>query len=179
MEVSRKDEGNSVAVVTERAKPTLVMIGDRQVISSGLWNDSLMADYVLANGRLKWIPVGELAKVAYGQNIRNSKKRVRRRLSTLLNELLLRGEFLVIEYGPPHNHACTVKLFHEGSDVERQAVHLKLEKMRKRQVMTAEQYEMALTVIRKQVPESGTVMMEAPDGTMVEVPEETVLGPYI
>jgi hypothetical protein len=149
MELSRKDE-NAVAKVTERAKPTLVTIGNRQVISSGRWNDELAAHYVMTHGRDKWLSVGDLAKLAYGQNVPRSKKMVRRRIASLFHTIRNEyGEFLVVEYGPPNNRAKAVKLFDVKSEMERQAVRSRLESMRKRREMTAEQYQSAILVLQE------------------------------
>lgn len=149
MEVSSKGEGKSVVPTTERAKPILVTVGNRQIISSGRWNDKVMADYVLTNGRSKWVSVGALAKVAYGHQDMTTKRKVRRYLHSLFLLLVVeRDEFLVIEYEPKRGRAMAVKLFEQGSEMDRQALHLKLEKMRSRSELTAAQYGNALSCLQ-------------------------------
>jgi hypothetical protein len=149
MEVSCK-ENTSIAKVIERAKPTFVTIGNKQIISSGRWNNELMADYVFVHGREKWLGVGDLARTAYGQNTPRSKERVRRCLPQLFKALMAtRTELLVVEYGPPHNRARAVKLFDRQSEVDRQNLKIKLERMKKRRELTAEQYERALVVLQE------------------------------
>lgn len=146
MELSRKEE-NSLTKVRERTKPTLVTVGNKQIISSGRWNDELMAEYVLVNGRSKWLTIGELAKVAYGQNMPRTKERVRRCLYKLFSYMLHRNkELLSIECGP-RNRAMAVKVFSQHSEQDRQNLVVKLERMRKRRELTSDQYEQALIVL--------------------------------
>jgi hypothetical protein len=58
------DENGKVAA--KRAKPTLVTVGNRQVISTGRWNDEVMGDFVIDHGQHRWLQIGELARIAYG-----------------------------------------------------------------------------------------------------------------
>mgnify|MGYP001605570804 CR=1 FL=1 len=148
MELSGKDE-KAVTRVTERSKPTLVTIGNRQVISSGRWNNELMADHILVNGRLKWLTIGELSKVAYNDGSPRNKKRVRQCLHQLFRTLMLKhGELLVIEYGSPNNRAKAVKLFDCTSEIDRQNLEIKLDRMRKRRELSMEQYENAVLILQ-------------------------------
>jgi hypothetical protein len=140
-------ESTSVATVTERAKPALITIGDKQMISTGRWNDGLMADYVSENGLVKWIQIGELAKVACGSNTIPNKKRVRARLSGLFMELRNRGMFLAVEYNGEHNSATAVKIADIASEQDRQNVRARLERMWKRKELTSEQYEKSENLI--------------------------------
>lgn len=146
-ELSRKDE-NCPATVAERTKPTLVTIGNKQVISSGRWNDDLMVQYVLENARSKWLTVGDLARTAYGQNTPKSKERVRRCLSRLFHALRDRQEFLAIEYDSPRNRAISVKVADLTSALDVQNVIRKLERMRKRRELTSGQYEQAILLLQ-------------------------------
>lgn len=131
----------------ERAKPTIVTVGNRQMLSTGRWNDSVVADWVAANGRERWIEIGELAKFAYVQNSLRSKRQARKRLSTLLREFLGRGELLLIEYGSQNGAASAVKLFsNPKSHSESQAVKLRLEKMQQRTDLSADQFKMAMAI---------------------------------
>ncbi len=58
-------EVSPVAKAAGRTKPTLMIVGDKQMISTGRWNDQLMADYVSEQSRADrkdpWIKIGELA----------------------------------------------------------------------------------------------------------------------
>jgi ubiquinone/menaquinone biosynthesis C-methylase UbiE len=137
-------EEKSLARVVERPKPTLVTVGKRQVISSGRWNDGIMADYVLLHGRAKWLPIRDLARVAYCNGTPRSQERVRACLHKLFRTVLSRGELLVIEYGPPHNSAKALKIFDKNSELERQTLQSKLERMRQRRELSSEQYEHAM-----------------------------------
>lgn len=150
MELLRKEDQTQVAVRPERSKPTLVTVGNKQIISSGRWNDELMAEYVIANGRAKWLTIGNLARTAYGNGSPRSKERVRQCLHKLFKILMTTfGELLVVEYGPPFNRARSVKLFDRKSELDRQTLKNKLEKMRQRRELTAEQYEKAIIVLQE------------------------------
>jgi len=133
--------------VIERTKPTLMTIGDRQVVSSGRWNDECMAQFVLANGRDKWLTIGEIARVAYMANTPRNKERARKCLASLFRHLMALGELLVIEYGPPHGRAMGVKLYAGGSEAEAQSMVSKLDRMRKRSELSTKSYEQAVALL--------------------------------
>ncbi len=134
--------------IIEKAKPELVTIGNRQIISSGRWNDNLMADYIAINGRTKWLSIGELAKVAWGQNTPTTKARARKRLSSLFAHLLVNcGQLMVVEYSPPRNRAQAVKLFDPTSEPERQALSSKLMKLLNNKELSSERYERAMVIL--------------------------------
>jgi hypothetical protein len=87
----------------QRARPELITIGNRQMSSSGRWNDSLQADYLMLNGSNKWVGIGELAKLAWHQNTKTTKEKARRylwRLSTYL--LIQKGQLISYEYSGRH-----------------------------------------------------------------------------
>jgi len=150
IEQSRKDEPTSVAKVTERAKPTLVEIGNHQVISSGCWNDELVAEFMLLNGRLRWVEVGELARLAFCRSTPKGKERVRRSLhklfKTLLNDY---GELLAIEYSDVRGRAKQVKIFDPTCDGDCAAIEHRLERMRTRKELSDGQYESAIKALKK------------------------------
>src|SRR4051812_34672466 len=127
--------------VKAKTKPTLVVIGTRTMISTGRWNADLMADYILENGRDKWLSVGHLARVGCGSNTLPTKKRVRTKLSSLFTHFCERGEFLAVEYGGNHNAAMSVKVADLNAASDHQSVVLKLERMRKHKELTQDQYE--------------------------------------
>src|SRR6185312_17031344 len=118
MEVQGK-ENSSVVKVSERTKPTFVTVGNKQIISTGRWNNELMADHVSEHGRGKWLRIGELARVARGSNTIANKRYVRSRLSRLFLELLNRGELLVVEYNGDHYGASAVKIADVASKQDR------------------------------------------------------------
>jgi hypothetical protein len=159
---SGKDEpatntAGSVERRTERTKPTLLTLDNgRQVISTGRWNDSVMAGFVLAN-RDRWIKVGELAKVGCGGNTIPNKRRVRSHVNGLFLELLQRGVFMAVETGS-RNETQAVKVADPTSEADRQNVQIKMERMRKRREITAERYERAMEVLSSY--ESRTVVDE-------------------
>jgi hypothetical protein len=140
---------SELAKTTERAKPELTTIGKRQVISTGHWNHTIIADYVLLHGRTRWITTGELASVAWGQNMPTNKQRVRRNLSKLWDYILINhGCLMVTEYGPPRSRAQAVKMYDPTSEQERQSITSKLNKLANRGELSAERYDLALSILR-------------------------------
>lgn len=132
----------------ERAKPELILIGEegakRSIISSGRWNDELMARYVKEHGDGKWIKIGELARVAWGQNNIPNKRRVRAYLSKLWKLLLIDGHLLSIEYeAEGHRPAQAVKLYDPSNPAERKALNEKVEKMLSSRELTIDLYKTA------------------------------------
>jgi hypothetical protein len=138
-----------------RAKPTLVTLdNNKQIISSLRWNDGVMAEYVLVHARKDWLTIGDLARICYGQNIANSRDRVRGRLHKLFKFLLKQHQaFLVVEYGS-HSEATAVKLLDRQSPLDCQSAADKLKRMLRRRLMTAEQYNLVVSVIGLQVEEN-------------------------
>lgn len=142
-------EANTVASTTERAKPELLTIGNRQIISTGRWNNGLIADYLMLHGSSKWLTVGEIAKVAWGQNTISTKKRARRCLSHLWHYLLVeRGQLLVIEYSPDgHHQAQALKIYDPQSVSDRQVIEIRLERMSKTKELTEDRYQRACSLL--------------------------------
>ena len=139
-------ENTSVTNIAGRTKPTLVTIGNKQVISNGRWNDILMADYVSEHGQDKWIQIGKLAGVL-GANTIPNKKRVRKGLSRLFMELRNRGLFLVVEYNGDYNSANAVKVADISSEQDRQNVMARLARMWKRKELTEDEYHKSQNLI--------------------------------
>lgn len=135
--------------VTPRSKPELITVGKRKIISTGRWNNEVMADYVLEYGVERWLKIGELASVGCASNTIASKMRVRSRLSSLFKELRARGTFLAIEYNDDHSAASAVKIADLRSETDRQNVLDKLESMKKRKEMTQSQYEQSIALLHK------------------------------
>jgi len=134
-----------------RIKPALVPIGNRWVISTGRWNDSLMADYLLDHCNGEWTKVGHLASVGCGANTIPNKRRARSRLSPLFMELRSRGHFLAIRYDGDNGSASEVKIADLVSEEDRQNVMDKLRRMKKRKEMSEEQYEKTVALLHAKV----------------------------
>ncbi len=131
-----------------RAKPELITVGDRQVSSTGRWNDNLMMDYIEANGKERWIGLGELAKVAWGMNSITTKARARQYLSRVWKALLIeRGLILVVEYEGPHNRARAVKIYNHDSEQDRQVLAQKLAAIKHRGEMSLQHYNEAIALL--------------------------------
>lgn len=146
-------EGQPSKELNNRSKPTFVMIGDRELISNGRWNNDLMADYVMRHD--DWLTVGTLSRTAYGNGSPRMKKRVRQCLPKLFSKLLSLGRLLVIEYGPPHNRAQAIKLFDPSDPLEHQLVQTKIKRMRDRKTLSDEQYEKAMFLVSMQLNGGG------------------------
>ena len=137
--------------IAERSKPTLITLGKRTVISTGRWNDSLMADYLMEEGVNKWIKIGELASVGCSRNTIDTKKLVRGRLSSLFRELRERDKFLAIRYDDEYKAASEVKIADLSDMNERKNVTDKLSSMKKRKEMSQEQYDKSIALLHKHV----------------------------
>jgi len=125
----------------QRQQPILTTIGKKQIISSGRWNDIVIADYILANGK-RTIEVSELAKIAYGHNSNDTKEKVRRYLHKIFTMLVDRGAFMVREHEPPHGRVIAVRL-DTGSAADRQHIQEHLDRMLHRREWSIERYERA------------------------------------
>lgn len=73
--------------IARRSKPHLMQVGNRYLSSDSRWHPSLAVEYVLANARGRWLPVGELARTFFGASIPTTKKKIRRRLPSLFSRL--------------------------------------------------------------------------------------------
>jgi hypothetical protein len=130
-----------------RKPPTLTTLGKRQVISSGRWNDIVIADYIIANGT-RSIEISELAKIAYGHNTNDTKTKVRHYLHKIKTLLIDRGHILVVDYEVRRGRrALAVKLFDGQTEGERQRVNTELARMRHRGEISIERYERALILL--------------------------------
>jgi hypothetical protein len=162
--MSDEKQGEQATQVAKRAKPELVTIGDRQVISNGRWNDDLMVSYVLANGRDKWLSIGDLAKVAYCANTVHTKKNARVRVRSLFLNLMLRhGEILLVDYEPPHGRAQAVKIFNKDSELDRKSVVARIEKMRSKRESAAGELDAAMRIIEHIWPDDVEQVFDIPD----------------
>lgn len=143
-------ENETGKAVTERAKPTLITIGKRTFISTGRWNNDLMADYVIAEGD-DWIKIGELARVGCASNTIDNKRRVRARLSTMFKLLRERGYFLAVKYDGENGAASEVKIADLKSNDDRDKVMFKLNSMKKRKEMSQDQYDKSVALLHKAI----------------------------
>jgi len=135
----------------ERVKPTLITIGKKQVTSSGRWNNPVMGDYVRVHAKHKWLGIGELARTAYHQNTKRSRKAVCGCLHRLFAFLLVEyGELLAVEYDGPNKSASSVKIFDSSSppdSLERRYLKSKIDRMKKRRELSCEQYMRACQLL--------------------------------
>lgn len=135
------------SVARIRAKPALVTVGSREVSPCG-WRDDMAIDYIRRNGRDRYITVGELARVFYGQNVPVSKERVRRRLPGITYKLVAQhAEVLIPEIEGSYRRVSAVKIFDPSIPVDIQAAKEKIRKMAQRKKITAEQFDLLCAVI--------------------------------
>jgi hypothetical protein len=134
------------APLTKRSKATLVLVGKRYISSDGHFHPDLAADYIVMNGRDKFLPVAELSKIFAGSNTISGKKRVRKSMCRVFQRLLNRGEFLLYHTGP-NGRIDAVKLLNMLSDMERQHAKPQLDRMYQRRQLSIEQHEKALQVL--------------------------------
>lgn len=140
---------NMAATTADRVKPEIVTIGNREITSHGLWNNAVLADWLMLNAQRKWISIGELAKIAWHQNTLTTKKRARRNLSRLWHYLLVeRGRLLVVEYETDgHHRAQAVKLYDPQAPHEREIIELRLARMTKNKELTEDRYQRAIGLL--------------------------------
>ena len=161
---------------TGRQPPALIPLdgGSRKITSTGRWNDGLLLGYLIeaeteyqanldkATDREKarerfgrgWVEVGELARVAYGQNSLDSKRKVRTRLSNLFWFALLHNVVLNLDYdfGGGHGRIVAAKVFDQTDAVELEKLAAKLTKLRDSSELTNDQYNKAVElsgIVRK------------------------------
>jgi hypothetical protein len=94
-------------------KPEIVVDQDgRTHITKACWNHDTMAQHVLANGMLAWIPVADLARLVWGRNTEAFRRSVKRRLPGLKRHLALAyNHLLVVEYNDARGSASAVKVY--------------------------------------------------------------------
>lgn len=128
--------------VSNREKPTLITIGNRQAVSSGRWNHDCIAEYILANAKGRWIEIGELGKVAFGSKNESNRMRVRKRLPVLKRIVALHyNELLVVEYAGRHGSASAVKVYDRTSQADRQMMLLMVKRMADQRDKLTEHYK--------------------------------------
>lgn len=136
------------ADIARRSKPHLVQVGNRYLSSDSKWHPELASDYVLANGRGRWLPVAELARTFFGANIPTTKKKVRRRLPPLIARLIDRRNVLLIQEEDAKTRRVTaVKVFDPRSEQDRQGLMYRVERMRQRKELTAARYDKVLLIV--------------------------------
>jgi len=93
----------------------------RTRITKASWNHDTMAVYIVENGGVHWIEVGELARLVWGRNTEVFRKQVKRRLPALKRHLALAyNHLLVVEYNGARGAATALKVYdpETGSDVQ-------------------------------------------------------------
>lgn len=149
-----------------RARPSLIELDNgRMITSTGRWNDALLLGYLqgaerdyqfrlsraanIAAARDKynhgWVEVGELAKVAYGQNSLDSKRKTRQRLSSLFKYALLQcNVVLSLNYDfTDHGRIVAAKVFDKTDAQEVKILSDKLDKLLGSFRLTGRQYHKA------------------------------------
>jgi len=135
-------------VARKRSKPSLVKLGNRYLTSDGYYHKDLCADYLLANGRDKWIGVAQLSKVMCGSPTIDGKRKVRKNMFAVFAHLLLHhSEFLVYELSGPQRRIHAVKLLDVKAEADKQAAKLQVERMRKALHRVGIRFETACRII--------------------------------
>lgn len=140
--------------ITRRSKPTLKTLDNGQQISSdGKFHPDLAVDYMRHRGRIRYVTIGECAKVFYHANIPKNKARVRRCIPPLARRLILSGELLVRDIDPKTRRVMAMKLYDPRSEQDRQGVRGDLERMRSRRELTDELFCRALALVERKEAE--------------------------
>jgi len=157
-----RTSGETTAIA-RRSKPELGTIGAgrtaRQLCSTGKFNASVAADYLLAR-RDKWIPIGELSRVFYGANIPTGKQRVRRRMSELFNHLLVTYRCVLL-YEFEGLRIGAVKVYNPNAELDRQAVLPRIDRMAKRCQWTQRQYQLVQSSLAAETELAGSTTAPA------------------
>lgn len=137
------------ALARQEAKPELITIGKKQIIATGRWNDYRVMEHIIANARKEWMPVGELARFAWGQNNIANKRRARAYLGRLWRLMMVEKQLLLsIHYDPlSHSQATMVKVYDPENESERAALNKKLTKLFHNRELTEESYSTALELL--------------------------------
>jgi hypothetical protein len=106
-------------------RPEIVVDQDgRTHITKNSWNHDTMALYVLANGMIGWVLVGDLAKLVWGRNSEYFRRAVKRRLPALKRHVALKySQLLVVEYNDVRGSASAVKIYDPSAAGDVQAMH--------------------------------------------------------
>ena len=139
-----------------RAKPTLVQIGNRTVISSGQYHIPTVADYILPRSlphkgcpKGRWLSLGEIASLR-GAGADPTAKKKARKIMCRLSAYLLDECSRVLIYEYEDRRISRVKVYDQASateDEHQEAVH-RLDQMKDRADLSAERYQKALSVMR-------------------------------
>lgn len=133
---------SNTGIATTRAKPELVVVGKREIISTGQFNVDLVVDKIIRDGKDEWVSVSDIARLAYSRSRKDTNKLVRRYIWRLRRAMLARGHLLLAE-GRPVEH---VKIFIGGAHETQLATFL-LANMRKRSDFSAEYYDKAVSLV--------------------------------
>lgn len=159
-----------------RAKPTLVQIGNRTIISSGQYHIPTVADYLLPRSlphkgapRGRWIGMGEIASLRGTGADPTAKKRARKILPKLSAHLLDEcSRVLIYEY--EGRRVSRVKVYDPTSatEDERQEAIYKLDQMKNRADLSIDRYEKAFSLIGPSVHPSTNEQQSSPQGEVVD-----------
>jgi hypothetical protein len=129
--------------VKKYKRPEIVAGSDgRKSLSKPVWNHDTMAEHVMATGLVKWIKVGELARLVWGRSNDNFRRDVRRRLPNLKRHIALaHNHLLLVEYNDPRGAASAVKIYDPAKTADVQAMHRMLTDMMARKDALLNYYE--------------------------------------
>lgn len=138
-----------------RAKPTLVKIGNRTVISSGQYHLPTVADYILPRSlpskgfpKGRWLSLAEMAALKGSGADPTAKKQARRMIPGLAAYLLdNHNRVLIYEY--EGRRISRVKVYDPESSTEdeRQEARHKLDRMKDRRDLDVQRYERARVIM--------------------------------
>lgn len=165
MSLVESGEGGNGSGRKPRAKPTLVKVGNKFVISSGQYHIPTVANYVLPRSlpgkfhpKGRWMSVGEMAALRGAGADPTAKKKARRMLPRLAAYLLDEcSRVLIYDYEGPRIARIKVYDPDTASDDERREARDKLEQMKNRADLSADRYEKASALVNDEdLPEQGS-----------------------
>jgi hypothetical protein len=124
-------------------KPEVVIDQDgRTTITRANWNNDTMAQYLLQHSTIRWIEVGELAKIIWDRNSDVFRRRVKDRLPGLKRHIALNyNHLLVVEYSDVRGGASAVKIYDPSVTGDVQAMEKMLRDMTTRKDNMLKYYE--------------------------------------
>jgi hypothetical protein len=164
METATETNGTVGKARAKPKPPTLITLdGGRKITSSGRWNDGLLLGYLQTAendyqakiaGRFYpdklgygWVDIAEIAKVAYGQNSVDSKRKSRTALTRLFKYALGVGIIIVVNYDPTTRRTLAAKVFDPKSSDELRLLNAKVNRLLDTSELSSEQYEKIMGII--------------------------------
>lgn len=130
-----------------RSKPVLVKDGKKTFISTHGWSDLAVLTYIQEAPSNTWIDLGDIARIAYGQNNQSGRDRVRRNIPKLFRFALFGHQiFLVTEVEGKHDKVKAIKVLDQTAENEVARAKVKLERMHKRKELSDEMYYHAMRI---------------------------------